>query len=132
METFMRETILLFQVDDTTLKSGIKQALFPFHVRIRKVPLSDYRKPLGVLAGIAEEEDGTDLYIGEKLEAPMMIFVGIPDLKLDFILQSLRSHKIYLPYKAVLTSTNALWTPLECFDELKREHETMFANRQKD
>lgn len=127
----MKETILLFHVEDKALKSGIEQALFPFHVRIKKVPLSDYCKPLGILAGIIKEEQTAEPYLGEELDAPMMIFVGISDRKLDSMLQSLRSRKVRLPYKAVLTSTNALWTPLKCFEELRREHEVMSANRQK-
>lgn len=127
----MKETILLFHVEDKTLKSGIEQALFPFHIRVKKVPLSDYCKPLGILAGIIKEEQTTEPYFGQELDAPMMIFVGISDGKLDSILQSLRSRKVRLPYKAVLTPTNALWTPLKCFEELRREHEAMSANRQK-
>ncbi len=127
----MKETILLFHVEDKTLKSGIEQALFPFHIRVKKVPRSDYCKPLGILAGIIKEEQTTEPYFGQELDAPMMIFVGISDGKLDSILQSLRSRQVRLPYKAVLTPTNALWTPLKCFEELRREHEAMSANRQK-
>ena len=127
----MKETILLFHVEDKTLKSGIEQALFPFHIRVKKGPRSDYCKPLGILAGIIKEEQTTEPYFGQELDAPMMIFVGISDGKLDSILQSLRSRKVRLPYKAVLTPTNALWTPLKCFEELRREHEAMSANRQK-
>lgn len=129
----MKETILLFHVEDKTLKSGIEQALFPFHVRVKKVPRSDYCKPLGILAGIIKEEQTAEPEpcFGKQLDAPMMIFVGISDDKLDSILHSLRSRKVRLPYKAVLTSTNALWTPLKCFEELRREHEAMSANRQK-
>lgn len=127
----MKETILLFHVEDKTLKSGIEQALFPFHIRVKKVPRSDYCKPLGILAGIIKEEQTTEPYFGQELDAPMMIFVGISDGKLDSILQSLRSRKVRLPYKAVLTPTNALRTPLKCFEELRREHEAMSANRQK-
>lgn len=127
----MKETILLFHVEDKTLKSCIEQALFPFHIRVKKVPRSDYCKPLGILAGIIKEEQTAEPYFGQELDAPMMIFVGISDGKLDSILQSLRSRKVRLPYKAVLTSTNALWTPLKCFEELRREHEAMSANRQK-
>lgn len=125
----MKETVLLFHVEDKTMKLRIEQALFPFHIRLKKIPPQDYGKTLGVLAGIVKEEIPAEAYGGDELDAPMMIFAGIPDPKLDAMLRSLRAQNVRLPYKAILTPTNMDWTPPACFAELKQEHEAMTAKR---
>ena len=121
----MKETVLVFHVEDKGIKLRIEQALFPFHVRLKKVPLTDYNKTIGQIAGIQDEAEDHESYNGEELDSSMMIFAGIPDSKLNQMLKNLRERKVQLPYKAVLTPTNTNWTPLECFEELKREHEAM-------
>ena len=123
----MKEIILIFQLEDSSMKTAIGQALLPFHVRLKKVEPSEYNKPLGALAGLPgfEADGSAGTYTGAPLPAPMMIFAGLPENKFDRILRQLRNHKVILPYKAVLTPTNPAWTPLQCFEEIKREHESM-------
>lgn len=121
----MKETVLLFHIEDRAQKLSIEQALFPYHVRLRKIEKERYSETLGQLVGLLDTPDSPLPYDGDELEAPMMIFAGIPDRKLDSMLQSLRERKVRIPYKAILTPTNQAWTPQECFAELKREHEAM-------
>lgn len=122
----MKETVLVFNVNDPSTKLNIELALFPFHVRLKKVPPADYNKTLGSLVGISDSTESEQLpYTGDELESSMMIFAGIPDNKLNLLLKSLRGKKVQLPYKAILTPTNSSWTPLECFEELVREHKAM-------
>ncbi|WP_230399176.1 DUF3783 domain-containing protein [Novisyntrophococcus fermenticellae] len=121
----MKETVLVFNVNDSSTKLNIELALFPFHVRLKKVLLADYNKTLGSLVGISDSADPGQSYTGDELESSMMIFAGIPDNKLNLLLKSLRDKKVQLPYKAILTPTNSNWTPLECFEELVREHKAM-------
>ena len=127
----MKETILIFQVEDPAMKSSISQALLPFHIRLKKVELSDYRKPLGALVGLpgfeATADNDTEACV--PLPAPMMIFAGLTESRLDQVLRQLRSKKIPLPYKAVLTAANQVWTPMQCFMELKREHDSMTSSQ---
>ena len=121
----MKETVLVFNVNDSSTKLNIELALFPFHVRLKKVLLADYNKTLGSLVGISDSADPGQSYTGDELESSMMIFAGIPDNNLNLLLKSLRDKKVQLPYKAILTPTNSNWTPLECFEELVREHKAM-------
>lgn len=122
----MKETVLVFNVQDKGTKLKIEQALFPYHVRLKKVLPDDYNKTLGTIVGISDAtEEGQLPYGGEELPSSMMIFAGIPDSKLNGMLKSLREKKVQLPYKAIMTPTNTGWTPLECFEELVREHEAM-------
>lgn len=121
----MKETVIVFNVQDKETKLKIEQAIFPFHVRLKKVPLTDYSKSMGTIAGISDADESIQPYTGEELPASMMIFAGIPDNKLNLMLKSLREKKVQMPYKAILTPTNSTWTPLECFEELVREHEAM-------
>lgn len=122
----MKETVLVFNVNDPSTKLNIELALFPFHVRLKKVLPADYNKTLGNLAGISDSTaSGQQHYTGDELESSMMIFAGIPDKKLNLLLKSLRDKKVQLPYKAILTPTNSSWTPLECFEELVLEHKAM-------
>lgn len=124
----MKESILLFHLDDSNTRLALETALFPFHVRIKKIKLQQYAQTLGALAGI-EQESEKAIYEGEDLDAPMLIFAGIPDSKLNLMLQSMRKKGVQLPYKAILTPTNAGWTPVACFEEIKKEHEIMHAQK---
>ena len=134
----MKETILLFHIDEPSLKQALQKALLPFRIRLKRVPESDYVLTLGELAGLpplaaAEPAPSDDEAFSatetDSIPAPMMIFAGIPDGKLNLILNRLRDSRIRLPYKAVLTPTDQSWTPVQCFREIRREHEAMSGSR---
>ena len=134
----MKETILLFHIDEPSLKQALQKALLPFRIRLKRVPESDYVLTLGELAGLpplaaaepAPSGDETSSATeADSIPAPMMIFAGIPDGKLNLILKRLRDSRIRLPYKAVLTPTKQGWTPVQCFREIRREHEAMSGSR---
>ncbi|MDD3279881.1 MAG: DUF3783 domain-containing protein [Lachnospiraceae bacterium] len=120
----MKETILVFQLEDPSEKLALETVLFPYHVRLKKIKLEQYTQNLGALAGLWEE-DPEAVPAETALDAPMLIFAGIPDAKLNQMLAGLRKRGIQIPYKAILTPTNATWTPLVCFEEIRREHEAM-------
>lgn len=124
----MKETILLFHLEDSKARLALETALFPFRVRIKTIKPEQYCQTLGALAGIETELEDAQ-YNGSELDAPMLIFAGIPDNKLNQMLQSLRKKGVQLPYKAILTPTNASWTPTACFEEIKKEHEIMHAKK---
>lgn len=122
----MKETILLFNVTDKSKRFKIEMALFPLKVRVRYVGPEEYSQRLGYLAGLKDV-----LKTASETEAPgpsdtMLVFAFMDDAKLNQALAALRrSGAGPLPYKAILTPTNQFWTPLECFEEIKKEHESM-------
>ena len=125
----MKETILLFNMTDRERLLKIEMALFPLRVRLKRVAKEEYANPLGCLAGIKDIPPSDSPYEGGELDGEMMIFAFFNDARLNQVLAALRkSGAGPIPYKAVLTATNQLWTPTECFEEIRREHEAMSSN----
>ncbi len=125
----MKETILLFNANNKAVNLKIQKALFPLKIRLKKVDKKDYNQPLGYLAGIDKlsPEEGNDN--GDELEDMMMIFAFLSDAKLNQVLAALRKCGAGpFPYKAILTPTNQYWNARQCFEEVKKEHETMHQN----
>lgn len=129
----MKETILLFHApDDKEKMLKLEMALFPLHVRLKKVKLEEYNQPLGVLAGIKGAASAEGTYSGEDLSDMMLVFAFFEDSRLNQALAALRkSGAGPIPYKAILTPTNQYWTAHECFSEIRREHEAMTSQEQK-
>ena len=50
----MKETILLFNAPAKEDLLKIEMALFPLHIRLKKISREDYSQPLGVLAGMKD------------------------------------------------------------------------------
>lgn len=123
----MREQILIFQIRDSEMKSRLTRALLPLRVRVRAVAEKDYGKTIGEIAGVKSAADirpdsGAEEESVSALSDPMMVFAGFTSARLDAALRSLRSHSVKIPYKAVLTESNASWTPAALLAELKKEH----------
>ncbi len=122
----MKETILLFNIPEKEKRLKLEMALFPLHVKIKYVKPEEYNQKLGTLAGVKEIPESTDSYTGEELPSTMLVFAFLPDQKLNQALYALKKSGVGpIPYKAVLTPTNQFWTPLECFEEIQREHHVM-------
>ena len=133
----MKETILLFNIQDRQKALKIEMALFPLHVRLRRIKPEDYGHTLGYLAGLkSAETNGADTKTPKnapnssatlpELDSEMIVFAFFEDSRLNQALAALRkSGAGPLPYKAILTPTNQNWTPAECFEEIRREHEAM-------
>lgn len=122
----MKETILLFNPPEKDRLLKLEMALFPLHVRLKKVVPSEYNQPLGVLAGIKDMTPAEGVYDGPELPDTMLVFCFLDDSRLNQALAVLRkSGAGSFPYKAILTPTNSEWTAPDCFAEIKREHEAM-------
>ena len=57
----MKETILLFNIQDRQKALKIEMALFPLHVRLRRIKPEDYGHTLGYLAGLKSAETETTM-----------------------------------------------------------------------
>ena len=122
----MKETILLFHAPDKDTLLKIEMALFPLHVRLRRVAKEDYVQPLGALAGVKDIPRIEATYEGDELSDTLFVFAFFSDNRLNQALAALRkSGAGTFPYKAILTPTNQNWNALQCFSEIRREHETI-------
>ena len=122
----MKETILLFNPPEKEKLLKIEMALFPLHVRLKKISPEQYNQPLGVLAGIKDMTPVAGVYSGGELPGTLFVFCFLEGNRLDQALAALRRCGAGpFPYKAVLTPTNSRWTAPDCFEEIRREHEAM-------
>ena len=122
----MKETILLFNPPAKEELLKIEMALFPLHIRLKKVAIEDYNQPLGLLAGMKDIELAQGVFEGDELPDPMLIFCFLSDNRLNQALAALRKCGAGpFPYKAILTPTNSTWTAPDCFSEISLEHETL-------
>lgn len=122
----MKETILLFNAPEKDRLLKIEMALFPLHIRLKRVEPSDYNQPLGYLAGVKDIAPAEGTYDGPELPDTMFVFCSLSDNRLNQALAALRkSGAGPFPYKAILTPTTSAWTAPECFGEIRREHEAL-------
>lgn len=122
----MKETILLFNAPEKEKLLKIEMALFPLHIRLKRIPRAEYNQPLGVLAGLKDMAPAEGSYEGAELPGTMFIFCFLDDSRLNQVLAALRrSGAGPFPYKAILTPSNSSWTAPECFEEIRKEHEAM-------
>ena len=122
----MKETILLFHPPEKDRLLKIEMALFPLHIRLKRVAREEYNQPLGVLAGIKDMTPAEGSYEGDDLPDTMFVFCFLDDSRLNQTLAALRKTGAGpFPYKAILTPTNSTWTAPGCFDEIRKEHEAL-------
>ena len=116
-----------------TMGEVLKSILVTMGVRIKNVERSEYRKPIGELAGIRKEEKEAESYEGEELPEEMMIMCGFTQSMIQELLIRIRRQRMApVDLKAVLTPTNQNWNSLEIYEEIKKEHRMMHEKTQAD
>ena len=120
----MKETVLLFNIQDEARLRGLKRILMLMKVRVRVVKKDEYLQPVGFLAGVKELEAEQPVYEGEELDNEMMVMAGFSSSQVDLLLAQMRKAKLTrMNYKAILTPTNMNWTVPQLYEELKKEHD---------
>ncbi len=89
--------------------------------RIQAVPPERFGATLAQLLSGQEGQTAPEEPFGEEL----LVMDGLDQRRLDAVLSELRRRKVHIPLKAVVTPTNALWTPGELYAELCREREAI-------
>lgn len=112
----MNGKILLFQVEDVQIVEKIRRAVLPQQVMVQTVEVQEYDQTIGKIAMLPTGGD----YHGLPLSEAMMVLC-VAQEKLDSILLALRNAGLPPFCKAVLTPTNAGWTPVQLLTELQRE-----------
>lgn len=128
----MKDKILVFALEDRDILNKMQRVLLIRKVGIRRVDRADYSQTIGALAGISGRERTDEQYEGEELAAPMLVFC-MGQQKMYELLAGFRKAGVpSVDYKAMLTPTNSLWTPLQLYEELKKEHEAMHGTVQQE
>ncbi|MBE6989852.1 MAG: DUF3783 domain-containing protein [Ruminococcaceae bacterium] len=60
----------------------------------------------------------------------LLVMDGLSERQMDMVLTELRRRRVPIALKAVVTPTNASWTPQALYEELCREREAFAAGRQ--
>lgn len=121
----MRETILLFHIEDKTRLNKIRKALLPLKLRIKVVQPEEYCQPVGFLAGDPEifpvqETTGEK---PEEITEEMMVMAWLSSGRVDQVIRAFRKAGLArIDYKAVITPQNRFWDCRKLYGELVREH----------
>lgn len=111
----MNGKILLFQLPPL-LEKRLSQVAQAMQLQLRPVKRCEYGRTIGQIAMLppAAGEDGL------ALEEAMMVLC-VRSERLDDVLAALRQAGAQGICKAVLTQTNAAWTPPQLLEQLQRE-----------
>ena len=125
----MEKMVLLYHFEGIRLAQAHK-ALEKLPFRIREVKKEEYGYPLGYLAGLPGILPLGKVYEGPQLEQEMVVFAGFIGDDIDKALDAFRQNGLAgVGLKAVLTETNQVWSSLQLFEELKKEHAQMHGKR---
>ena len=123
----MRETLLLYNINDRKTRSVIQLTAVQMKIRVRIVSPSQYHMPLGLLA-VGKEEDQKE-YLTEapaEFEDAMLVFAGLSVGRLNAFLSQMAKKRVpQIDLKASLTEHNAVWDSVTLHDELVKEHASM-------
>ena len=118
----MRPTILTFNLNDARL-SKLRFLCMKLGVAVKPVPTEDFAQPIGALCGLSDraEADAPDA-VPEEL----LVFCHMDNAAVNRFLQTAKQMR-YAPVvlKAILTPTNAAWTPVQLCAELKQERQAV-------
>ena len=120
------EKIILFQADKATenqirrLTSAKKISMF----------VIERNHAAGTMAELAAGKDNGALPALEQLpEESLMVFCDVSEKHFDKLLFEMRSKKIHIDYKAVLTPINRHWTIPMLMRELQKERQQMLISK---
>lgn len=114
----MRPTILTFNLNETRL-SRLRFLCMKLGLAVRPVPAEDFCQPISALCGLSAPAEAAQ---AEAFPEEMLIFCHMDNAQVNRFLQTARQMRFApVALKAVLTPTNAAWTPVQLCAELKDE-----------
>lgn len=119
----MKEQILAFGCEG--IAPLLQQTFAPRRMAVKAVPREDCAQTIGALAGAAGFARTEEVYDGEALAEPMLVFCGFYGNRMNEALGAMRRTGLRIPCKAMLTAENRGWKPAALLAELRREHEAM-------
>ena len=114
----MRPTILTFNLNETRL-SKLRFLCMKLGLLVKPVPAEDFCQPISALCGLAEAAESAP---AESFPEEMLIFCHMDNAQVNRFLQTAKQMRFSpVALKAILTPTNAQWTPVQLCQELKDE-----------
>ena len=117
--------VLLFNIPEAK-KKKIRLCAARQGAAVREIAGEALAQPIGLLAGL-EGFEPAEAAEAEVFGEEMLVMAGLGRAQFSGFLDALRRERVPVALKAVLTETNAQWTPAALCRELRREHEAMRA-----
>lgn len=118
----MKPTVLLYNLDGEK-GSKIRVACMYHKLKLRPVQPEEYGQTLETLLGLSPATEPAAE--AAPITDEMLVFCGVDGQQLNAFLQTLRSQKLGVALKAVLTETNRSWSSNALHAELLEEHAAM-------
>ena len=114
----MRPTILTFNLTDARL-SKLRFLCMKLGLAVKPVPAEDCCQPISALCGLSDPADAAP---AEAFSEEMLVFCHMDNAAVNRFLQTAKQMRFApVALKAILTPTNAAWTPAQLCAELKQE-----------
>ena len=114
----MRPTILTFNLAEERL-SKLRFLCMKLGLMVKPVPAEDLCQPISALCGLS---DSIEMSPVENFAEEMLIFCHMDNAQVNRFLQTAKQMRFApVALKAILTPTNAEWTPVQLCRELKDE-----------
>ena len=114
----MRPTILTFNLTEARL-SKLRFLSMKLGANVKAVPAEDFCQPISALCGLSEPAETAP---AEAFAEEMLIFCHMDNAQVNRFLQTARQMRFApVALKAILTPTNAEWTPAQLCQELEDE-----------
>lgn len=118
----MRPTILTFNLSETRL-SKLRFICMKLGVMVKPVPAEDFCQPIGALCGMSAPVEAAP---AEAFPEELLVFCHMDNAAVNRFLTTCRQMRFApVALKAILTPTNAEWTPAQLCAELKQEREAI-------
>lgn len=125
----MRSIVLCYNLEGTEKGKKLAGIFRLLGCELRHVQKSELLMPIGVLAGIFEDNVRQRAYIGNGFSEEMLVLHMAGEEILDIALQMMRKEQATVALKAILTPHNMKWNSLALHEEILQEHRTMTAQR---
>lgn len=117
-----RPTILAFNLPSARL-SRLRFLCLKLGVQVNDVPTEGFAQTIGALCGLADLNDAEGR---RNFDDEMIVFCHMDHALVNRFLQTAKQLRFApVALKAVLTPTNAEWSPCRLYDELKQEREAI-------
>ena len=114
----MRPTILTFNLSDARL-SKLRFLCMKLGLAVKPIPAEDCCQPISALCGLSDPADAAP---AEAFSEEMLVFCHMDNAAVNRFLQTAKQMRFApVALKAILTPTNAAWTPAQLCAELKDE-----------
>ncbi len=124
-ENIMEKMILLYSYPNEITRQ-IADICLRLNVTCKKVPKKRFSQTIGNHIGALGHGAMRDIYEGDELSEPVMLFAGMSSKELDAALDALKTAGIpATSLKAIVTMYNINWTILDLYAELVKEREEM-------